>query len=316
MTPHADRSSFFVALVVVDVLAGLADAMSGPVHRAFSRRSGALEPAFAQRHPDRKGARRNRVRHRIGRLGRPEDERRAAAPGARRVRDRLRLSRLHHQFRASARHRGVPDRHRGGRLFPVGRARQAALRACKLPHRQPRSRRPARQLVARMGDRTGARRRGGRGVRISRRVFHERRLRPCRAGDARPGAGENRSPATQATGIRPKPQNGGPAIALAFTGLALFHTAMFLGSIPLAIVHDHLARRGEQRRRMGLQPVRRARNRGDGRDHLAAAQARRAAGDRGRLRGFRAPILSRSRWRSRSPRCSGPRFCARSASGL
>ena len=30
MTPHAERSSFFVALVVVDVLAGLADAMSGP----------------------------------------------------------------------------------------------------------------------------------------------------------------------------------------------------------------------------------------------------------------------------------------------
>ena len=30
MTTHADRSSFFVALVVVDVLAGLADAMSGP----------------------------------------------------------------------------------------------------------------------------------------------------------------------------------------------------------------------------------------------------------------------------------------------
>jgi MFS transporter, SET family, sugar efflux transporter len=35
---------------------------------------------------------------------------------------------------------------------------------------------------------------------------------------------------------RPKPTNGGPAIALAFTALALFHTAMFLGSIPLAIV--------------------------------------------------------------------------------
>jgi len=34
----------------------------------------------------------------------------------------------------------------------------------------------------------------------------------------------------------PKPPNGGPAIALAFAALALFHTAMFLGSIPLAIV--------------------------------------------------------------------------------
>jgi MFS transporter, SET family, sugar efflux transporter len=35
---------------------------------------------------------------------------------------------------------------------------------------------------------------------------------------------------------RPKPANGGPAIALAFTALALFHTAMFMGSIPLPIV--------------------------------------------------------------------------------
>jgi MFS transporter, SET family, sugar efflux transporter len=33
-----------------------------------------------------------------------------------------------------------------------------------------------------------------------------------------------------------KPANGGPAIALAFAALALFHTAMFLGSIPLPIV--------------------------------------------------------------------------------
>jgi MFS transporter, SET family, sugar efflux transporter len=33
-----------------------------------------------------------------------------------------------------------------------------------------------------------------------------------------------------------KPTNGGPAIALAFAALALFHTAMFLGSIPLPIV--------------------------------------------------------------------------------
>jgi len=34
----------------------------------------------------------------------------------------------------------------------------------------------------------------------------------------------------------PKPANGGPAIALAVAALALFHTAMFLGSIPLPIV--------------------------------------------------------------------------------
>jgi SET family sugar efflux transporter-like MFS transporter len=34
----------------------------------------------------------------------------------------------------------------------------------------------------------------------------------------------------------PKPVNGGPAVALAFAALALFHTAMFLGSISLPIV--------------------------------------------------------------------------------
>ncbi len=35
---------------------------------------------------------------------------------------------------------------------------------------------------------------------------------------------------------RRKPANGGPAIALAFAALTLFHTAMFLGAIPLPIV--------------------------------------------------------------------------------
>ena len=37
-------------------------------------------------------------------------------------------------------------------------------------------------------------------------------------------------------GKAPKPAKGGPAVALAFGALALFHTAMFMGSIPLAIV--------------------------------------------------------------------------------
>ena len=35
---------------------------------------------------------------------------------------------------------------------------------------------------------------------------------------------------------RPKPSNGGFAVALAFAALALFHTALFMGSIPLPIV--------------------------------------------------------------------------------
>ncbi|MGA8585000.1 MAG: MFS transporter [Roseiarcus sp.] len=43
-------------------------------------------------------------------------------------------------------------------------------------------------------------------------------------------------PADATHGNRRKPANGGPAIALAFSALILFHTAMFLGSIPLPIV--------------------------------------------------------------------------------
>jgi MFS transporter, SET family, sugar efflux transporter len=43
-------------------------------------------------------------------------------------------------------------------------------------------------------------------------------------------------PADPTHAKRPKPANGGPAIALAFAALILFHTAMFLGSIPLPIV--------------------------------------------------------------------------------
>ncbi len=45
-------------------------------------------------------------------------------------------------------------------------------------------------------------------------------------------------PTSRAAGHSPpaKPANGGPAIALAFAALVLFHTAMFMGSIPLPIV--------------------------------------------------------------------------------
>ena len=43
-------------------------------------------------------------------------------------------------------------------------------------------------------------------------------------------------PADATHANRRKPANGGPAIALAFGALILFHTAMFLGSIPLPIV--------------------------------------------------------------------------------
>ena len=274
MTPHADRSSFFVALVVVDVLAGLADAMSGPVHGAFSRRSGALQPAVAERHPDRQGARRNRVRHRIRRLGRPEDKRRAVASGARRVRDRLRVSRLHHQFRASAHHRGVAGRHRGGRLFPVGRAGQAAFRACKLytANRAIGRPRASWSLAWAIGPAIGAAviARSVRGVFFASAGAAVLALATLAMVRAEPVS------ATQATGFA-KARERRSGDRARFRGARPVSHRDVPGLDTARHRDDHLARRGEKRRRIGLQSLRRARNRGHGRDHLAAAQARRAA---------------------------------------
>jgi MFS transporter, SET family, sugar efflux transporter len=71
---------------------------------------------------------------------------------------------------------------------------------------------------------------GFRGVFFTSAAFSATALAALAFLRARPASGE------AGHGPRPKPANGGPAIALAFTALALFHTAMFLGSIPLAIV--------------------------------------------------------------------------------
>ena len=115
LSTDVDRSAFFIALVVVDVLAGLADSFR-PQRRAVSRRSGGPRPASAERRPDGESARRNCLRHRLWRVDRPEDERQAPAPGSRRVVSRLRDARLHEGFRCPARHRGHPDGDRCGRL--------------------------------------------------------------------------------------------------------------------------------------------------------------------------------------------------------
>ena len=81
----------------------------------------------------------------------------------------------------------------------------------------------------------------------------------------------------------PKPANGGPAIALAFAALALFYTAMFLGSISLPIVlTTSLGGRGKRRRNHD-EPVRRFGDRRHGSADLEAAPARRARGDCRRL---------------------------------
>ena len=61
LTTHADRSPFFIALVVVDVLAGLADAISGPYFVLFLVDQARLSPdvpcVLVITAPDRTGCR-------------------------------------------------------------------------------------------------------------------------------------------------------------------------------------------------------------------------------------------------------------------
>ena len=75
MTTDADRSSFFIGLVIVDIFVGLADAISASLHRALSRRSGGLQPPFAERDPDRESAELHRFQHGVWRLDRQKNER-------------------------------------------------------------------------------------------------------------------------------------------------------------------------------------------------------------------------------------------------
>ena len=169
----------------------------GPLHRALPRRSGAPQPRPARRRPDRESGRGNRVRHRIRRLGRPEDKHRPIAAGAGRLVRRLRLARVHDQFRVPHGHRRDSGGDRRGGLLPVDCAGQAALRARELSYRQSRDWRPSGQLVACLGHRAGDRRRGCRGVRISRRLLHQRGFQRDRPRRGRPRARQGRLRATQ-----------------------------------------------------------------------------------------------------------------------
>ena len=236
LTTDVDRSAFFIALVVVDVLAGLANWSLQQLRRAVSRRSGAPRPDPAERRPD--GGALGGIAFATG-FGASIDRRtsvQAVAPSSGRVVRGLRPARLHEGLPCPTRHRSDPDGDRRGRLLPVHCARQTAFRPREPLHRQSRHRHSRARAGRSRGPSDRDRGGGRRGVRISRRVFRERRFRRGRADSFSPCAGEAEGSATRAHGHRPKPANGGPAIALAFTGLALFHTAMFIGSIPLAIV--------------------------------------------------------------------------------
>ena len=235
MTPHADRSSFFVALVVVDVLAGLADAMSGPYIVLFLVDQARLSPLLLSVILTARAL--AGIAFATG-LGGWVDRKTSVAPlllalagsaigyaslgfttnfallliiaafpvaiGAAAFSQSVALVRRrfeHASFHTASRALGVL-RASWSLAWAIGPALGAVAVAAF----------------------------GFRGVFFMSAGSALVALATLALVRAEPVSGD------AGHGIRPKPENGGPAIALAFTGLALFHTAMFLGSIPLAIV--------------------------------------------------------------------------------
>ena len=235
MNPHAERSSFFVALVVVDVLAGLADAMSGPYIVLFLVDQAHLSPLLLSVILTARAL--AGIAFATG-LGGWVDRKTSVAPlllalagsaigyaslgfttnfaillviaaspiaiGAAAFSQSVALVRRrfeHASFHTASRALGVL-RASWSLAWAIGPALGAVAVAAF----------------------------GFRGVFFMSAGSALVALAALALVRAEPVSGE------AGHGLRPKPQNGGPAIALAFTGLALFHTAMFLGSILLAIV--------------------------------------------------------------------------------
>ena len=235
MTPHDDRSSFFLALVVVDVLAGLADAMSGPYIVLFLVDQAHLSPLLLGVILTARAL--AGIAFATG-LGAWVDRKTSVVPlllaltgssigyaslgfttnfalllviaalpvamGAAAFSQSVALVRRrfeHSSFHTASRALGVL-RASWSLAWAIGPAVGAVA-------------------VAAFGFRGVFFMSGGSAL-VALATLALVRAKPV-SGDAGPRA-------------QPKQSNGGPAIALAFTGLALFHTAMFLGSIPLAIV--------------------------------------------------------------------------------
>ena len=235
MTPHADRSSFFIALVVVDVLAGLADAMSGPYIVLFLVDQAHLSPLLLSVILTARAL--AGIAFATG-LGGWVDRRTSVAPllmalagsaigyaslgfttnfalllviaalpvaiGGAAFSQSVALVRRrfeHSSFHTASRALGVL-RASWSLAWAIGPALGAVA-------------------VAAFGFRGVFFMSAGSAL-VALAALALVRAKPV-SGDAGHGFGQSR-------------QNGGPAIALAFTGLALFHTAMFLGAIPLAIV--------------------------------------------------------------------------------
>ena len=235
MTPHAERSSFFLALVVVDVLAGLADAMSGPYIVLFLVDQAHLSPLLLSVILTARAL--AGIAFATG-LGGWVDRKTSVAPlllalaGSAIGYASLGFTTNFALLLVIA-------------AFPVAIGAAAFSQSVALVRRRfehasfhTASRalgvlRASWSLAWAIGPALGA---------VAVAAFGFRGVFFMSAGSALVALAAlalvRAEPISGDAGhaIRPKPQNGGPAIALAFTGLTLFHTAMFLGSIPLAIV--------------------------------------------------------------------------------
>ena len=244
MTTDADRSSFFIALVVVDVFVGLADAISGPYIVLFLVDQAGFSPLSLSAILTARalsGIAFSTV------FGAWIDRRTSVAP----LLLALAGSAIGYALLGFTTDFAVLL---VIAALPIAIGAAAFSQSIALVKRNFEQASPhtanraigvlARQLVAGVGHRAGNRRFDRRDGRLSRRLSRQRRFRLDRARDSRccpSKAASRRCSSGQTT----KPANGGPAIALAFAALALFHTAMFLGSIPLPIVLIDVAGRRE-----------------------------------------------------------------------
>jgi len=235
LATHADRSSFFIALVVVDVLAGLADAMSGPYLVLFLVDQARLSPLLLSAVLTARAV--AGIAFATG-LGGWVDRKPGVAPLLLALAGSsvgYALLGFTTNFALLLVIAAIPVAI-GAAVFSQSIAlvrRGFAQASFHTASRALGVLRASSSLAWAIGPAIGAVVVGAFGFRgvfftsagsaaVALATLTLVRPRPV-SGDA---GQENRS----------KPLNGGPAITFAFTALALFHTAMFLGSIPLAIV--------------------------------------------------------------------------------
>ena len=309
-----DRSAFFIALVVVDVLAGLADGSSGPYVVLFLVDQARLGPLALSAVLTARALGGIRLCHRLWGVDRQKDERQALAPRSRRASARLRPARLYNRFRRPARLSRRSRWRSGGLAFSQSIALVNGISTTRTftpPIAPSASWRASRSLAWAFGPAIGA------------AVVEAFGFRGAFFTSAGSGVVALMAlcPCAGAAGVRQRgPWRSAKACERRSGDRARLHWPCLVSH---RFVHginsaghcgDDVARRHDERCRSDVQ--------------LAALRLKswlwaRSSGDRsGAPSGRRLspaspslwPILSRSRWRGRSARCFGPKSSGRSRS--